>query len=295
MSAVYAAADPLRTEMWTAAVTAAAVFSIDPQGIGGVRLRAAPGALRDDWFDRLHGFLESGTPMRRAPCGIDDSRLLGGIDLAATLRSGRPVAERGLLAQVDHGVLVVRMAERMGAGTAARMAAALDDGAVRLERDGFSTAMPARVAVVACDEGIGPDERPPAGLLDRLGVWLELDEAPAGNGAPESDLSIARLQGARERVAAVTASPAWCEALCSACAALGVDSLRVPLLALRVARAAAALDGADAVGREHAALAARLVRRMAFDLAVSKGSLYLTFDDQTLSGTVTTYRPGGPD
>jgi len=44
-----------------------------------------------------------------------------------------------------------------------------------------------------------------------------------------------------------------------------------------------------------AALAARLVRRMAFDLAVSEGSLYLTFDDQTLSGNVTSYRPGAPD
>jgi uncharacterized protein YaeQ len=41
-----------------------------------------------------------------------------------------------------------------------------------------------------------------------------------------------------------------------------------------------------------AALAARLVRRMCFDLAVSERSLYLTFDDQTLSGTVASHRVG---
>jgi hypothetical protein len=34
---------------------------------------------------------------------------------------------------------------------------------------------------------------------------------------------------------------------------------------------------------------------MAFDLAVSEGSLYLTFDDQTLSGNVTPYRLGAPN
>ena len=41
-----------------------------------------------------------------------------------------------------------------------------------------------------------------------------------------------------------------------------------------------------------AGLAARLVRRMCFDLAVTEGSLYLTFDDQTLSGNVTPHRLG---
>ena len=41
-----------------------------------------------------------------------------------------------------------------------------------------------------------------------------------------------------------------------------------------------------------AALAARLVKRMCFDLAVSERSLYLSFDDQTLSSTVTPHRLG---
>lgn len=61
---------------------------------------------------------------------------------------------------------------------------------------------------------------------------------------------------------------------------------------------------ADAVHRAHeieiyaldrellAALAARLVKRMCFDLAVTERTLYLTFDDQTLSGTVTPQRLG---
>jgi uncharacterized protein YaeQ len=59
---------------------------------------------------------------------------------------------------------------------------------------------------------------------------------------------------------------------------------------------------ADAVHRAHeikiyalepqflGALAARLVRRMSFDLAVNERSLYLTFDDATLNGSVTAHR-----
>jgi uncharacterized protein YaeQ len=39
-----------------------------------------------------------------------------------------------------------------------------------------------------------------------------------------------------------------------------------------------------------AALAARLAKRMSFDLAVSERSLYLTFDDATLTGPVTPHR-----
>ncbi len=49
------------------------------------------------------------------------------------------------------------------------------------------------------------------------------------------------------------------DALCTTAAALGIDSLRAPCLALRAARAAAALAGRAEVDAEDAALAARLV------------------------------------
>jgi uncharacterized protein YaeQ len=42
-----------------------------------------------------------------------------------------------------------------------------------------------------------------------------------------------------------------------------------------------------------AGLAQRLVKRMCFDLAVSERTLYLTFDDETLTGNVTPYGSGG--
>ena len=92
--------------------------------------RAGPGPVLDAWLQQLRAALAPRAPMRRIPAGITDDRLLGGLDIAATLKAGRPVAETGVLAQADGGVLVLAMAERIPPGAAARLAAALDTESV---------------------------------------------------------------------------------------------------------------------------------------------------------------------
>lgn len=248
---------------WRDALRAAALLAVDPQGTGGAAVRSLPGPVRDRWLARLRALLPAATPFRRLPLHITDGRLLGGLDLAATLKAGRPVAERGLLAESDGGVIVAAMAERLAPGTAARLAAALDAGEVALERDGLAARLPARIGVVALDEGVDADERPPAALLDRLAFQLDLSsialrEADAER-AEEDAWSRADIVGARRRLARVRASDAVLEALAGTAVALGVESLRAVLLALRAARAAAALAGADEVGEREASTAARLV------------------------------------
>ena len=54
------------------------------------------------------------------PCSVRDGRLLGGLDLAATLRAA-PVEQKGLLAEADGGVVILAMAERLDAGTSAEL------------------------------------------------------------------------------------------------------------------------------------------------------------------------------
>ena len=49
----------------------------------------------------------------------------------------------------------------MAPGTAARLAAALDTWEVLAERDGVALRAAAAIGVVALDEGIAEDERPP--------------------------------------------------------------------------------------------------------------------------------------
>jgi magnesium chelatase subunit D len=87
------------------------------------------------------------------------------------------------------------------------------------------------------------------------------DDRDADDPETDADTDARRrlLAQARARLPAVSAEPALVEALCAAAAALGVDSPRAWLHALRAARAAAAFDGADRIEASHAAIAVRLV------------------------------------
>ncbi len=238
------------------AALAAVLFAVDPSGLGGVALRAAPGPVRDCWLDVVRACTDS--PLRRVPLNVSDDRLIGGLDLAATLRAGKPVAERGILAEADGGVLIVAMAERLSAATAVRLGAALDQGEVAIERDGFALRVASKFGVIALDEGIADDERMPAALLDRLAFHLDLSHVSIRDAVA---LPIDRddILAARAKLSKVNVSAAIVEALCTTAFALGIGSLRASQFALRAARTAAALDDRDEVSEADAALAARLV------------------------------------
>lgn len=204
----------------------AALFAIDPL-LSGVSLRAAPGPARDAWLALLRDYLPQDAPMRRAPLAIADDRLLGGLDLAATLRAGFPVAEAGLISQTHGGVLLLAMAERLSVATAARIVAALDAGRIELARDGLSTCQDARIGVIALDEGHDADERPPDALLDRLAFHLDLSDVhPRDIASPA--IAPEEIAAARARFPAVVLPYDAITTLVSVAAEFGVDSLRAP-------------------------------------------------------------------
>jgi magnesium chelatase subunit D len=229
---------PGRESAFAQACFAAALFAVDPL-LTGLSLRAGPGPVRDAWLALLRAYLPEDAPMRRAPLAISDDRLLGGVDLAATLRAGAPVAETGLLAQTHGGVLLLAMAERLNAATAARIVAALDAGRIELARDGLSASQPTCIGVVALDEGHEPDERPPQALLDRFAFQLDLT-ALAPRDVARACVAPETIAAARARLADVILTHDAITTLVAVAAQFGIDSLRAPLLARRVARAACA-------------------------------------------------------
>jgi magnesium chelatase subunit D len=253
-----AAALPAALGRWLEAATAAALFAVDPCGIGGVVLRGGPGPLRDAWLEGLRALLGPEAPWRRVPVQVAEGRLLGGLDLAATLAAGRPLAERGLLAAADGGVAVLAMAERLPTATAALVCAALDRGEVVVERDGVQLRHAARFGVVALDEAVSEDEVIPPALLDRLALRIDLGGLRLAE-PPDLGLDAAAIAAARGRLPRIVAGDSAVEALCAASVAFGIDSLRAAQLALRVARAAAALAGRARVADDDVTLAARLV------------------------------------
>jgi len=239
------------------AATIAALFAVDPVGLGGVALRSPACDNRDQWLALLKSLLPTQTPLRRVPLNINDTALLGGLDLGATLQAGKPIALKGLLSQADGGVLVLAMAERMSLSSAARFGSVLDTGMVALQRDGLGTSAKASLGLVALDEGANDDEQMPAGLADRLAFRLLLGAQDEDEEGPE--WTAQEVLNARERLSQVTINDEAVQALCAAALALGIDSLRASVFAVRVARAAAALAGSNTVEEEHTGVAARLV------------------------------------
>ena len=245
-------------DAWTDASLAAALFAVDPRGTGGIALRALPGPVRDQWLADCRGLLPADTIRRRIPLHVTEGRLLGGLDLAATIEAGRPVAELGLLSQSDGGVVELAMAERVGGATIAQLCAALDLGEVVLERDGLAMRLPARLGVLALDEGCEPDEAVAPALLDRLAFHVDLTPVSV-HGVTDPPYPPETIAAARQRLALVGISDQGFDALCGTALALGIGSLRAPLYAVRVARIAAALGGRDQVDDQDLATAARLV------------------------------------
>lgn len=236
------------------AMLAAALLAIDPAGLGGAVLRSGGGPARDQWLKSFRSFLTAGAPVLKLPHYAAPDRLIGGLDVAATLSAGRPMFEPGLLAAADGGALILTSAERLETDKAALVAAALDTGEVAVQRDGMAASHAARFALVALDEGCAEDEHVPASLAERVAFLIRVPDIEDMDAGDASDIA-----DARRHLVHVTLPGEIAEALCASAQALGIGSLRPVLFASRAARAIAALDGRSEVETTDAATAARLV------------------------------------
>lgn len=220
------------------AVLAARLFLIAPSLFGGIVLRGSSPA-RDALVAALgEAMEEAGRSFRKLPGHVDDERLLGGVDIASSLSSGRAVHQRGLLDECAGGAVVVPMAERMEPRVAGRLAQRADEGG--------------GPSLILLDDAHEADDAPPASLLERTAFHLEL--------AASREWQVDRLKTNAADIAAVAPLDRDAlEALAATAEALGVASLRPLIFAQSVARAHAAFEGRSAVEEADLAAAARLV------------------------------------
>ncbi|MEM8580266.1 MAG: magnesium chelatase subunit D [Pseudomonadota bacterium] len=230
--------DTDRDQTWLRAAMAVAVLAVDPAAMGGLWIRARSGPVRD----RLLSALQAALPqMRRMPPNIGDDHLFGGVDLSATLSSGRLVRTTGLLGG-EPALLLIPMAERLPPALAARLSQALDAGAGH--------------ALIALDEGVDADESLPHSLGDRLGIHLDLDGLGQSDCAVLEPVSVGL---ARQRLKDVSVPEHAIPTLVTVALKLGIDSPRAVVFALRAARALAALDGRTGVDEDDLVGATELV------------------------------------
>jgi magnesium chelatase subunit D len=242
---------------WGQADLAVALIALMPHRLKGAVLTGAAPELAKLLQTRLAARLGAAS-VHRMPVSITDDRLAGGLDLAATLAAGRPIADSGLLQRADGGVLIIPMAERLPARTAAQIARVIDTGAVETERDGMSARADTSFVSLAFADPDEPGDPLAAGLGDRLAFGLTLDAVSPARVRSDHFL-VEQIDAARAKLAAVTVPDALIEAVIHAAAQLGITSLRAPVFCLAAARGIAALAGRATVSDADVTLAAELV------------------------------------
>lgn len=226
-------------DRWRAACQALRLLAVDPVGLKGLCVRARSGPARQAFVDLLPVLP---LRLRKLHPTISDEQLFGGIDLSATLSGNKLVFNHGLMH--SESALVLTMAERAGPDLAAKLAQVLDADKGH--------------CLILLDEGAEDEEHAPPALIERLAFHVDLDGIGAGELAPAGH-DQAAIEKARGMLRLVPAGTEEVTALVSLAARFGIDSLRAPLLALRAARANAALHLRDRISAEDLALAASLV------------------------------------
>jgi len=220
-------------------------------------------------------------PFIELPLGCTEDRLVGSLDVQASMEQGRPIFEPGLLAKAHRGVLYIDDVNLLQDDLVSLLLTAIESGVNRVEREGLSVAHPCRPLVVATwnpEEGI---LRPH--LLDRLAaalntdnqqVYSNLDDRVSAvsatlnfalsptdameQSAEETQSMQTQLLFAREFLEDVTISDDQLQRLAQEAARGRCEGHRAEVFAAKIARAHAAMNGRERVSADDVQVGVKL-------------------------------------
>ena len=218
-------------------------------------------------------------PFIDLPLNITEDRLLGGLALEATLQTGRRVAERGVLAEANRGILYCDELNLLDTGPSNYLMDSLSRGRLALEREGLSADYPTNFILIGTfDPGEGEVR---SGLTDRVGLMISMQptngtdlraqimrqaitfdrfpEQLEADYEEETNLLKSLIGAGRDALPNVKLTDEQFSALSEASLRLGVMGNRADIFAAYAAKASAALEGRTEVDDDDLKTAVQLV------------------------------------